>query len=92
MFFVKTRSSLALYNGKTTTTMLLLCIDPNPVDGETSGCGTANLHELSLGSFSKESILLIKCIFSFRKPRLVGLKVCVSASHVVGSGFAPGPS
>ena len=37
---------MALYNGKTTTTMLLLlCSDTDPVDGETSGFGTASLHE-----------------------------------------------
>ena len=36
---------MALYNGKTTTTMLLLCSDPDPVDGETSGFGTASLNE-----------------------------------------------
>ena len=36
---------MALHNGKTTMTMLLLCSDPDPVDGETSGFGTDNLHE-----------------------------------------------
>ena len=46
---------MALYDGKTTTAMLLLCSDPDPVYGETSGFGTASLHEKSLGSFSKET-------------------------------------
>ena len=65
---------MALYNGKTTMTMLLLYSDLDPVDGETSGFGTVSLHELSLGSFSKESLLLMKCIFSIQSifPRLVG--------------------
>ena len=31
--------------GKTTTTMPLLCSDPDSVDGETSGFGTASNHE-----------------------------------------------
>ena len=46
---------MGLYNGKTTTTMLLLCSDPDSVDGETSGLGTASNHELSSESFSKET-------------------------------------
>ena len=83
---------MAVYNGKTTTTMLQLCSDPDLVDGETSGFGTASIHEKSLGSFSKESLLLMKCIFPFRKPRLISLMVSVSASHAVGSRFAPQPS
>ena len=37
---------MAVYNVKPTTTMLLLCSDPDPVDGKTSGFGTASLHEL----------------------------------------------
>ena len=32
---------MRLYNGKTTTTMPLLCSDPDSVDGESSGFGTA---------------------------------------------------
>ena len=33
---------MGLYNGKTTTTIPLLCSDPDSVDGETSGFGTAS--------------------------------------------------
>ena len=33
---------MGLYNGKTTTTVPLLCSDPDSVDGETSGFRTAN--------------------------------------------------
>ena len=33
---------MGLYNMKTTTTMPLLCCDPNSVDGETAGFGTAS--------------------------------------------------
>ena len=33
---------MGLYNGKMTTTMPLLCSDPDSVDGETSGFGTAS--------------------------------------------------
>ena len=33
--------SMVLYNGKSTETMTLLCGDPDSVDGETSGFGTA---------------------------------------------------
>ena len=36
---------MGLYNGKTTTTMSLLCSDPDSVDGETLGFGTASNHE-----------------------------------------------
>ena len=36
---------MGLYNGKTTTTKQLLCSDPDSVDGETSGFGTASNHE-----------------------------------------------
>ena len=36
---------MGLYNGKTTTTMPLSCSDPDSVDGETSGFGTASNHE-----------------------------------------------
>ena len=54
---------MVLYIGKTTTTTLLLCSDPDPVDGETPGFGTASLHEKYVGSFSKESLLLMKSIF-----------------------------
>ena len=36
---------MGLYNGKTTTTMPLLCSDPDSVDGKTSGFGTASNHE-----------------------------------------------
>ena len=36
---------MGLYNGKTTTTMSLLCCDPDVVDGETSGFGTASNHD-----------------------------------------------
>ena len=36
---------MGLYNGKTTTTKPLLCNDPDSVDGETSGLGTASNHE-----------------------------------------------
>ena len=36
---------MGLYNGKTITTMPLLCSDPDSVDGETSGFGTASNHE-----------------------------------------------
>ena len=60
----------------------LLCSDPDPVDGEISGFGTASLHELSLGSLKR------KLTFN----EVAGLMVSVSASHVVGSGFAPRPS
>ena len=45
IFFDKTHESMVLYNGKTTTTMTLLCGDPDSVDGETSGFGTASNHE-----------------------------------------------
>ena len=39
---------MGLYNEKTTTTIPLLCSDPNSVDGETSGFGTAsNLQGVS---------------------------------------------
>ena len=37
IFFDKTHESKGLYNGKTTTTIPLLCSDPDSVDGETSG-------------------------------------------------------
>ena len=40
IFFDKTHESMVLYNGK--TTMPLLCGDPDSVDGETSGFGTAS--------------------------------------------------
>ena len=33
---------MGLYNVKTTRTMPLLCSDPDSVDGETSGFGTAS--------------------------------------------------
>ena len=58
---------MGLYYGKTTTPMPLLCSDPDSVDGETSGFGTAINHEYSSGSFSKESFLIMKYIFPFRK-------------------------
>ena len=58
---------MGLYNGKTTTTMSLLCSDPDSVDGETSGFGTASNLAYSSGSFSKESLLVRKYIFPFRK-------------------------
>ena len=45
IFFDKTYESMGLYNGKTTTNMPLLCSDPDSVDGETSGFGTASNHE-----------------------------------------------
>ena len=45
IFFDKTHESMGLYNGKTTTTMPLLCCDPHSVDGETSGFGTASNHD-----------------------------------------------
>ena len=45
IFFDKTHELMILYNGKMTTTMPLLCGDPNSVDGETSGFGTASRHE-----------------------------------------------
>ena len=39
---------MGLYNGETTTTMPLLCSDPDSVDGERSGFGTAsNLEGVS---------------------------------------------
>ena len=39
---------MGLYNMKTTTTMPLLCCDPDSVDGETAGFGTAsNLQGVS---------------------------------------------
>ena len=44
---------MGLYNGKTTMTMPLLCSDPDSVDWETLGFGTASNHEESSGSFSK---------------------------------------
>ena len=46
---------MGFYNGKTTTTMPLLCSDPESVDGETSGFGRASNHEESSGSFSKKA-------------------------------------
>ena len=45
IFFDKTHESMGLYNVKTTATMPLLCSDPDSVDGETSGLGTASNHE-----------------------------------------------
>ena len=36
---------MGLYDGKTTTTKPLLCSDPDSVDGESSGFGTASNHE-----------------------------------------------
>ena len=33
---------MGLYNGKTTTTIPLLCSNPDSVDGETSGFGSAS--------------------------------------------------
>ena len=45
IFSDKTHESMGLYNGKTTTTMPLLCSDPDSVDGETSGFGTASNHD-----------------------------------------------
>ena len=39
---------MGLYSGKTTTTMPPLCSDPDSVEGETSGFGTAsNLQGVS---------------------------------------------
>ena len=55
---------MGLYNGKTTTTMPLLCSDPDSVDGESSGFGTASNHEYYSGSFSK---LTMKFIFHSEK-------------------------
>ena len=43
--FNKIHESMGLYNGKTTTTKPLFCSDPDSVDGETSGLGTARNHE-----------------------------------------------
>ena len=50
-----------------TTTMPLLCCDADSVDGETSGFGTASNHDYFSGSFSKESLLVTKCIFHSEK-------------------------
>ena len=36
---------MELYNGKMTTTMSLSCSDPDSVDGQTSGFGTASYNE-----------------------------------------------
>ena len=36
---------MGLYNGKTTTTMSLLCGDSDSVDGEISGVGTVSYDE-----------------------------------------------
>ena len=36
---------MGLNNRKTTTTMPLLCCDPDIVDGETSAFGTASNHD-----------------------------------------------
>ena len=38
---------MGLYNRETTTTITMsqLCIDPDSVDGETSGFGTARNHK-----------------------------------------------
>ena len=58
---------MAVYNVKTTTTVLLLCSDPDPVDGKTSGSGTASLHELFLRTFSKESLFFSEVYFSIQK-------------------------
>ena len=55
---------MGLYNGKTTTTMPLLCSNPDSVDGESSGFGTASNHEYYSGSFSK---LIMKFIFHSEK-------------------------
>ena len=62
---------MGLYNWKTTTSMLLLFSDPDSVDGETSGFGTASNHELSSGIFSNESLLLMRCILSIQKGLLI---------------------
>ena len=40
--FDKTHESMGLYNGKTTTTIPLSCSDPDSLDGETLGFGTAS--------------------------------------------------
>ena len=61
---------MVLYNGRKTTTNPLLCGDPDSVDGETSGFGTASYHELSSGSFSKEILLIKKYIFPFRNKKV----------------------
>ena len=45
IFFDKTYESMGHHNWKTTATMPLLCSDPDSVDGETSGFGTASNHE-----------------------------------------------
>ena len=45
IFFDKNHESMGFYHGKTTTTMPLLCSDPDSVDGETSGFGTASNYE-----------------------------------------------
>ena len=43
---------MGLNNGKTTTTMQLCC-DPDSVDRETPGFGTASNHDYFSGSFPK---------------------------------------
>ena len=58
---------MGLYYGKTTTTMPLLCSDPDSVDGEKSRFGTASYHEQYSGSFSKESLLIMESIFHSEK-------------------------
>ena len=45
IIFDKTHESMGLYNVKTTTTRPQSCSDPDSVDGETSGLGTASNHE-----------------------------------------------
>ena len=55
---------MALYNGKTTTTMLLLWSDPYSVDGETSGFGTAILH---FREFLKRKLSFNEVHFSIQK-------------------------
>ena len=50
---------MRLYNGKTTTTMPLFCSDPDSIDGETSGFGTASNHEYESIQTGRDSVNLM---------------------------------
>ena len=61
MFFDKTYESMGLYNGKTTTTIPLLCSDTDSVDGETSGF----CQPVIFRGFLKRSLIDNEVYFNF---------------------------
>ena len=67
IFFDKTHESMGLYNGKMTTTMPLLCYDPDSVDGETSWFRTAS----HLQGVSQKKLTGNEVYFSIHKSLLI---------------------